>query len=676
MRAAVLSAFFAALFALPAPSPAAVDLPEETVVGSADYGTNEDRYISPGTVSVIRPDDKLGEQRTIPELLEDTPGLNVISVQGRNGYSVASVRGSTAAEVAVYIDGVLMNLQSESAVDLSAIPADSVERIEVYRGYIPSRFGAQAMGGVINIVTKMPEKPSTTVSLGAASFGRYKGTLSHGSPMWGGKFFGSFGYETYKGDFPYRNDNNTPYNNTDDYNANRRDNGFNNTDALLKWEDEHWKARFSYSKRDRDLPLQAPGSDKDGVTIQRGALLDTTRWDVSLGRSQTAGSVNWGWEIIRTEQGKDYDSRRSPQQSPIANVVKSSYDTSRTGISLNADWSAGERHFFEFLAEYSDESLKVDGDMLRRTQYLNGIDNYDMSSWYLALQDTIALDRSGSFTATPSLRWHNQDGDSELTWQVALTKEFSRSWMLKSSFGTYSRAPNMYENYGDGAFILPSASNLKWETGTQFDISAIWNGEPSFIKGSKARASLSYFRRDSDNLIEFNMTSPTFGRYENVAKAKVNGVEFEGAIDVDLWSLSLSATWLDGVNDGDTGTARDGGKALPNRPEWSGSARLTRKFGEQSRKARGTGSVFAEYRYIGENYADFTESVLFDAQGIWNLGFKYALSPTSELALGINDVFDAADGWKMRPNGAYGPERILWYPIEGRSYYLTLTMEL
>jgi outer membrane cobalamin receptor len=81
-----------------------------------------------------------------------------------------------------------MNLQSESAVDLSAIPADNVERIEVYRGYVPSRFGAQAMGGVISVVTKMPERSRSTASLGVGSFGRFKGAAAHSAALWGGIF--------------------------------------------------------------------------------------------------------------------------------------------------------------------------------------------------------------------------------------------------------------------------------------------------------------------------------------------------------------------------------------------------------------------------------------------------------------------------------------------------------
>jgi outer membrane cobalamin receptor len=132
------------------PASGAVDLPAEVVTGAAIM---EDRELSPGAVTVIRPsEERRGEQKNLPDLLETVPGLRVIRLNGRNGYAVASVRGSTSSQVAVYVDGVLANLQSEAAVDLSAIPVEDVERIEVYRGYIPARFGAQAMGGAATLI--------------------------------------------------------------------------------------------------------------------------------------------------------------------------------------------------------------------------------------------------------------------------------------------------------------------------------------------------------------------------------------------------------------------------------------------------------------------------------------------------------------------------------------------
>ena len=647
---------------------AAVDLPEEVVTGSMIYDAAEDKYLSPGMVTVIRPDERAGEQRNLPDLLEDVPGLRIIRLQGRNGYAVASVRGSTAAQVAVYVDGVLMNLQSESAVDLSAIPADNVERIEVYRGYVPSRFGAQAMGGVISVVTKMPERSRSTASLGVGSFGRFKGTATHSAALRGGKFFGSFGYETYDGDFEYWNDNQTPDSSDDDYTGKRRYNTFENTDALLKWEDAHWRARASLVRRNRDLPINAWGRDKPGVTEIPGALLDTTRWDLSLGREQNAGDVRWGLELTYTEQNKKYD-KRATDHNLIGSqpIDKSEYNAARLGIALDASVPIGERHFLELLAEYSDERLDIEGDWISKGTGM--LERYDRDDRSVTLQDTISLDGAGTFLATPSLRWHGQDDEDHLTWQIAFTKEFSPSWMLKGTFGTYARAPNMYERYGDGAFILRADDDLVWETGRQYDLGIVWNGRLGDPWNASVNASLSGFWRDTDDLIEFYMEGPQYGIYTNVAEAEVKGIEAEADIDWEKWNLSLNATWMEAINrTPDSGMTRSMGKWLPNRPRWAGAARLTRKFSR--------GSAFAEYRHTGANFADRAENILFDSRGVVNIGAKYDLSPTTHLTVGIDDLFDKADSWRMHPDkGLNGPTRILWYPAEGRSFYATLDME-
>jgi outer membrane cobalamin receptor len=655
----LLLAALLSLFSAP-PARAAVNLPEEVVAGSVIYDEDEGKYLSPGMATVIRPDERTGEQRGLPALLDEVPGLRVIRVRGRNGYAVASVRGSTASQVAVYVDGILMNLQSEAAVDLSAIPADGVERIEVYRGYVPARFGAQAMGGVINIVTKSPETRKTNLSLGTGSFGRYKGSLSHSAPMGGGKFFGSLGYETYDGDFEFWNDNDTAHNKTDDYYAVRRNNGFENADILVKWNDDRWRARASWARRYRELPYQARGNDKPGVSQRPGALLDTDRWDASLGRSQESGGINWSWELAYTGQKKHYESRRGSSISAIGGlqVSESEYGTSRFGVSVNADKSLGERHFLELLAAYSSERLDVDGDTL--FQYLGGKSDYRHEEWDLNLQDTIALDRAGTFLLTPSIRWHKLEDESHFTWQAALAKEFSPGWILKGAYGTYARAPNLYEKYGDGAYILPAENDMKWEKGTQLDIGLLWNGN---VLNARSDISLSAFRRETKDLIEFIVANPRYGVYRNMDNSETDGVELEASFDWEKWNVALSATWMDAFSN----VSGSRGARLPNRPEWSGFARMTRKFTR--------GSAFIEYQYTGENYADSSETVLFDERKVFNAGVKYDLSPTTQLIAGVNDIFDNAGDWRMRPNGLNGPTRILWFPDEGRSYYLTLNVE-
>ncbi len=161
--------------------------------------------LSPGTVTVIRPDDYKGEQKDLADFLKMVPGVHVREINGKGQYTTVSVRGSTAAQVGVFVDGILFNLGGDSAADISTIPVRNVERIEVYRGYIPARFGGTYMGGVINIVTKRPVKANVSASMGKKSYGGYSGGVEVDAPLGNGALLIGVNRDQSKGDFKYRN---------------------------------------------------------------------------------------------------------------------------------------------------------------------------------------------------------------------------------------------------------------------------------------------------------------------------------------------------------------------------------------------------------------------------------------------------------------------------------------
>lgn len=185
----------------------ASDAPEFELAGITVEAKRPDweSKLSPGTVTVIRPEEYKGEQKDLPDLLKMVPGVHVREVNGKGQYTVVSVRGSTAAQVGVFVDGVMTNLGGDAAVDISTIPVKNVERIEVYRGYIPARFGGTFIGGVINVVTKKPTKANISAELGKASFGGKSASLEVVSPLASGSLLVGLNYEAAKGDFPYKN---------------------------------------------------------------------------------------------------------------------------------------------------------------------------------------------------------------------------------------------------------------------------------------------------------------------------------------------------------------------------------------------------------------------------------------------------------------------------------------
>lgn len=268
--------------------------------------------LSPGTVTVIRPEEFKGEQKSLPDFLKMVPGVHVREVNGKGQYTTVTVRGSTAAQVGVFVDGVLTNLGGDAAVDISTIPVSNVERIEVYRGYIPARFAGTFIGGVINIVTKKPTGAHGSAEIGPSSFGGKKASVEVTAPVGKGSLLFGFNHESRDGDFPYHSFaadqyyTNTQIGQTiletraelqgylamtpaekaafdiangagawqqnvddciqwlgnyerqtsaaDDPRRWRKYNDYSNSDLLLKWQNDDWMIKATYKTVDRHLP--------------------------------------------------------------------------------------------------------------------------------------------------------------------------------------------------------------------------------------------------------------------------------------------------------------------------------------------------------------------------------------------------------------------------------------
>jgi outer membrane cobalamin receptor len=115
---------------------------------------------SPPAVSIVTAEEIAARgATTVAEALEALPGLG-LSDKGPEGSQVApTIRGSTTNQVLVLVDGARANGALAGLVDLSGIPLDRVDHIEVMRGGASAIYGGDAVGGVVNIVTKKAAAP-------------------------------------------------------------------------------------------------------------------------------------------------------------------------------------------------------------------------------------------------------------------------------------------------------------------------------------------------------------------------------------------------------------------------------------------------------------------------------------------------------------------------------------
>jgi iron complex transport system ATP-binding protein len=96
--------------------------------------------------SVVSSDESPRAYDDLASLLARVPGVNVVRTGSLGKSSTITLRGSNPDQVRVYVDGVPVNIAAGGGVDISTLPIGDVERVEVYRGSSPLRFGESALG--------------------------------------------------------------------------------------------------------------------------------------------------------------------------------------------------------------------------------------------------------------------------------------------------------------------------------------------------------------------------------------------------------------------------------------------------------------------------------------------------------------------------------------------------
>lgn len=688
-----------------------------------------EKNLSPGQVSVIYTKEFEGEQKDLPTLLQRVPGMYIQRVSGLGHYTVARTRGSSASQVNVYVDGVLMNLNGESAVNLSAIPVDNVARIEVYRGYVPARFSGAPLGGAINIVTKKPTEGTGHITQGVKSYGGYSSTYEYSTPLGSGSLLATYARDIWQGDFPYvyKGDKTAQEYNNKRYN--RQSNGYQNNNAMLKWQDDNWTVKAVYKKLHEQLPANLAsinswsGSGNNGAwwEEQHGYTASTQDIDYkefSVGQRDTSGNLDWGWRADYLHSKKTYrntggykiieDIPGRSENDFLPGRLWAEYVSKKWNGNLNLAMKMGSNHLLEFNGDFSRETMNCDGNRwwlsdaesspgtgLRERKMLN---KYSINEYHFTLQDTITLNDDGDLKLTPIFRGDKVEmetmGSNDQRWKwsggVALQKQINDQWSFKTTWGTYNRHPNFYEIFGDGGYTRPNKETANfydldngdvWESGKQFDFSLNWQG-----KLAKADTStiLTWFQRDAKNQIVMSMPmgagSDILAQYFNMDKVDVHGIELSHNMQWSRLGLNLAATWQKSEAKTRPSTGAWLNSPVSLTPEWVVSARLDYLFpGDKL-------NVFAEYNYTDEFITnafrnDRGEESEFGIRSYStvDVGLKYKFDKNWKLSAGVNDVFnkgyDVMGYEYSRGNGESnynGRYCNLPCPLAGRMYYTTL----
>ncbi|NCO41414.1 MAG: TonB-dependent receptor plug domain-containing protein, partial [Armatimonadetes bacterium] len=180
------------------------ELPDIEVVVTASRTETESAHVAAPITVYNAKDIQQMSADTVGDVLRYVPGLTPRMYGGRGAVSSLGIRGSTSEQVLVLVDGRRLNRTQGGGVDFSDLPVEFVDRLEVLRGGASAVYGADALGGVINILTKKHAgEPRTSLSAGMGAWGAKRFTLETAGQGRGGSSTLLFQREMNDGDFPY-----------------------------------------------------------------------------------------------------------------------------------------------------------------------------------------------------------------------------------------------------------------------------------------------------------------------------------------------------------------------------------------------------------------------------------------------------------------------------------------
>lgn len=517
----------------------------------------------------------------------------------------------------------------------------------------------------------------------------------------------------------------------------RKYNDYEKTSTILKWQNKNWVIKGTYDTLDRHMPDSVWLGDVNAAVYNNGVdLSDRYYYDsrrqkqnsasLMLQNRQEVGKLEWGWMLDYMYQNKKYraehintaypNSEWDMQNQPLREWSR--YKSNKYTAQIDGGYKLNDNNMLDFLINYSKEGLDIDGSNMAKILGGQASQNflsaqirnrYEQELFNVQLQDSITLDKEGTWIFTPSVRYnqskitgfsdgkrftdgqaswiHPKDSQTKgkATWQLALKKEVNENLTLRMTGGTYYRLLNMAEIAGDGAGILPAPRNHNGEgamfpvpeEGKQFDISAIMNNK---LLGADNSTTLTYYWRDSTNMLQLERAGKDYWSYFNDNKGKSHGIELQSSFKWDKFDLDLQVTYLN-TSAYNKHTATQFGEYAPvwptYQPEWEGNIRLTYRPSEKF-------SVFAEGHYTDEYFTYYNKATsgklspylsgkpvcsLF----VMNSGLKWMPKKNWQLTFGCNDILNKGPKSKIRSDAAFmvpgyiNPE----FPIQGRTYYVT-----
>ena len=194
----------------------------------------------------IRSDAWEGRGLSAADLLSALPGIQAYKQGGVGSFQTVSIRGISARNIMICVDGVPLNDASGGAVNLGSIDLNQMEKIEVYKGNVPAKFGVSGLGGAVNFVTKNAVKKGGRILAAYGSHNTWEGAFQVAAPVTDSIVFASsFATRHSDNDYVFTNRNGTQYNEDDDYTDVRRNAEYTDVSGNVQFRMLHGNGYFS-----------------------------------------------------------------------------------------------------------------------------------------------------------------------------------------------------------------------------------------------------------------------------------------------------------------------------------------------------------------------------------------------------------------------------------------------
>ncbi|MEH2338701.1 TonB-dependent receptor plug domain-containing protein [Nostoc sp.] len=456
--------------------------------------------------------------RTVREALKFLPGILPDGTVGTevNALSGQFIRGSNSAQVLILLDGRPINDLGSGGFDLSEFTTNIVERMEVLPGGGSTLYGSDAIGGVINIITRRPtEKVTTQAGVTLGAYGLNQQTINNSGRVGNISWVVGYNRTEAENNYPFsipkanfegtRKNNDTLYNN---FNVKLEPNlGSRNTITLSTL----------YLGKDQGVPGGVPipeplygqgyfNSLTDSDRKYTDQVLTDLTWNSKLGSGDDSLLTA---KVYADFLNTRYDSRNSSQ---------ARYDNGQTsyGLQTQHSWKFANNQTLVYGFDYRNvAATNSTFDFSANTKTVT----YDDSISQGALFARYEINFTPSFIANLGLRqdFSSLTNGSFTSPSVGTKFAVTDSTSLRANYIKNFRAPNLFSLYANGSTYVGNP-NLRPEKGDSYDI-----GIDQKL-GNFGLLRLTYFNNTISDLIAYNFAVPV-ATYENIGKVRTTGIE-------------------------------------------------------------------------------------------------------------------------------------------------------